>query len=421
MTTLPGLAARSLWNRRWTVGLTALALALSVALLIGVEQVRKATRSSFTQTLSGTDLIVGARTAPVQLLLYSVFHIGYASNEVSWASYREVAASRLVAWTVPIALGDSHRGHRVVGTNRDLFAHYRYGDDRRLTFVEGRAFDAVYEAVIGAEVASALGYRTGREIVLSHGIDDTGFLQHGDKPFTVTGVLEPSGTPLDRSVMIPLEGIEAIHIDWQRGRPPTPGERVSAGQALEHDLTPRTITAFLVGLESRAATFRMQRAINNYRAEALTAILPGVALSQLWTVLGTVEDALLAISAMVVVAGILGMVATLLTGLNERRREMAILRAVGARPWQVFGLFLLEAGGIGLAGALAGFLGIEAALWLGADWIGAHAGIQLAPVLPGVREAAILALVVVASILAGLIPAWQACRRSLADGLTVRL
>jgi len=421
MTTLTGLAARSVWNRRLTVGLTALALALSVALLIGVEQVRKSARASFTQTLAGTDLIVGARTSPLQLLLYSVFHIGYPTNELSWASYREIADSRLVAWTVPLALGDSHRGFRVVGTSADLFRHYRYADDRRLALAEGRAFDSVYEAVIGAEVAAALGYDAGREIVVSHGLDDTGFIEHGDKPFTVTGVLEPTGTPLDRSVMIPLEGIEAIHIDWQRGRPPTPGERVSAEEALAQDLTPGTITAFLVGLESRAATFRMQRAINEYPEEALTAILPGVALSQLWAVLGTVENALLAISAFVVVAGILGMVATLLTGLNERRREMAILRAVGARPWHVFGLFLLEAGLIGLAGAVAGFVGIEAALWLGADWLGRHTGVYLTLALPGAREAAILALVVIVAVVAGLLPAWQACRRSLADGLTVRI
>lgn len=421
MTTLLGLALRSLWNRRLTAGLTALALALSVALLVGVEQVRKAARASFTQTLSGTDLIVGARTSPMQLLLYSVFHIGYASNEVSVQTWREVADSRLVAWTVPIALGDSHRGFRVMGTNGDLFAHYRYARTRQLEFAAGGVFDGVYEAVLGADVAARLGYGPGSEIVVSHGIDDTGFMEHDDKPFAVVGVLEPSGTPLDRTVMIPLEGIEAIHVGWQQGRPPTPGERIDAEAALERDLTPKTITAFLVGLESRAATFRLQRAINDYPDEALTAILPGVALAELWTVIGTIEDVLLAIATFVVVAGILGMVATLLTGLEERRREMAILRAVGARPWHVFVLFLLEAGLIGVTGAVAGFAGIEAVLWLGADAIGRHAGIHLALVAPGAREAAILAAVVAASLAAGLLPAWQACRRSLADGLSVRL
>lgn len=421
MTTLLGLALRSLWNRRLTVGLTALALALSVALLVGVEQVRKAARASFTQTLSGTDLIVGARTSPMQLLLYSVFHIGYASNEVSVQTWREVADSRLVAWTVPIALGDSHRGFRVMGTNGDLFARYRYARTRQLEFAAGSAFGGVYEAVIGADVAERLGYGPGSEIVVSHGIDDTGFMEHGDKPFTVVGVLEPSGTPLDRTVMIPLEGIEAIHVDWQQGRPPTPGERIDAEAALERDLTPKTITAFLVGLESRAATFRLQRAINDYPEEALTAILPGVALAELWTVIGTVEDMLLAIATFVVVAGILGMVATLLTGLDERRREMAILRAVGARPGHLFGLFLLEAGLIGLVGAGAGFVGIETALWFGADLLAQHAGIHLSLVAPGPREAAILGAVILATLLAGLVPAWQACRRSLSDGLTVRL
>ncbi|MDX1609277.1 MAG: ABC transporter permease [Halofilum sp. (in: g-proteobacteria)] len=420
MTPLPGLAARSLWNRRVSVGLTALALAISVALLIGVEQVRKAARASFTQTISGTDLIVGARTSPVQLLLYSVFHIGYASNAVSWDSYEAVAGSGLVAWTVPIALGDSHRGFRVMGTTRDLFEHYRYARTRELRFAAGVPFDGVYEAVLGAEVAAALGYRTGSEIVISHGLDDTGFLEHGDKPFRVVGVLERTGTPLDRSVLIPLQGIEAIHVDWQQGRPPTPGERVAADEALARDLTPDSITAFLVGLKSRAATFRLQRAINDYPDEALTAILPGVALAELWTVLGVVEDVLFVVAGFVVVAGILGMVATLLTSLNERRREMAILRAVGARPAHVFGLFLMEAGLIGIVGAAAGFVVIEAVLWLGADAIGRHAGIHLLAPAPGWREAAIAALVVGASLLAGLLPAWQAYRRSLADGLLVR-
>ena len=421
MKALLGIALRSLLNRRLTVGLTIAGLTVSVALLLGVEQARKSAREGFTQTISGTDLIVGARSGPVQLLLYSVFHIGNATNQVSWESYREIADSGPVAWTIPIALGDAHRGYRVMGTTEDLFRHYRYARTRQLEFARGEAFDGVFDAVLGAEVAERLGYEVGREIVVSHGVAARSFLDHDDKPFTVTGILQRTGTPLDRTVLVTLEGIEAIHVDWQSGRPPTPGERISANDALAMELQPQAITAFLVGLQSRIATFRLQRAINDYPDEPLTAILPGVALSELWSVIGTVERVLLAISACVVLAGLIGMVTTLLTSLSERRREMAILRAVGARPWHIFVLFMLEATTIGVAAAVLGSVLVFGGFWLGAGVIGQQTGIHLQLVAPGASEAVILGLVIAASALAGAIPAWRAWRTSLADGLAIRL
>ncbi|MEX2575293.1 MAG: ABC transporter permease [Halofilum sp. (in: g-proteobacteria)] len=421
MRPLLGLALKSLWNRRLTVGLAVLALTVSVSLLLGVEQVRKAARASFTQTISGTDLIVGARSGPVQLLLYSVFHIGHATNQVSWESYREIASSGLVAWTVPIALGDSHRGYRVMGTTKDLFEHYRYARTREIQFAQGEAFSDVFHAVVGAEVAERLDYEVGREIVVSHGVAQTSFLDHDDKPFMVTGVLERTGTPLDRTVLVTLEGIEAIHVDWQQGRPPAPGARVPPESVRQMNLEPASITAFLVGLESRAATFRLQRAINDYSQEPLTAVLPGVALSELWAVIGTVEQALLAISACVVVAGLIGMVAMLLTSLSERRREMAILRAIGARPHHVFLLFVVEAAAIGILAALGGALLVFGGLWLLSEPVSQITGVNFGLTMPGVSEGLIVALVIGSSTCAGVIPAWKAYRTALADGLAVRL
>lgn len=421
MSALLRLSLKSLWNRRLTVGLTVLALAVSVTLLLGVEKLRSEARTSFTQTVSGTDLIIGARSSPVQLLLYSVFHIGSPTNNVSWESYREIAGNQLVEWTVPIALGDSHRGYRVLGTSRAFFEHFRYGGGRSPGFVTGEPFSGVYGTVLGAEVAQTLGYELGEKITLSHGLAATSFLEHGDKPFTVAGILVPTGTPIDRTVLVSLEGVEAIHSDWRGGAPPPPAARVSAQQTLGMDLTPDSITALLVGLKTRVATFRLQRAINDYRKEPLTAILPGVALAELWQVVGVVEKVLLAISAFVVLAGLIGMLTMLLTSLNERRREMAILRAVGARPLHVFALFLLEAL---LVGLLASALGLGAAyllLWLGADALQAASGIYLTLSAPGAQEWSILALVIAAVLIAGLIPAWRAYRLSLADGLSVRV
>ncbi|MBF0238417.1 MAG: ABC transporter permease, partial [SAR324 cluster bacterium] len=338
------LALKSLYNRRVTALLTLSAIALSVTLLLGVERIRQGARESFSNTISKTDLIVGARSGPVQLLLYSVFRIGDATNNISWKSYRELASRPEVAWTVPITLGDSHHGFRVMGTNQDYFKYYRYSRERSLELAEGAVFENVFDAVLGAEVAREMGYRPGQKMVLTHGIGEVGFLNHEDKPFQVVGILEKTGTPVDRTIHVSLEGIEAMHLDWQSGAPPVSGEEISVDQVLRMKLEPKNITAFLVGVKSKILTFRLQRDINEYVEEPLLAILPGVALQQLWSLVGMAETALRTISAFVVLIGLFGMLTNILTSLNERRREMAILRSVGARPIHIFVLLVSEAG-----------------------------------------------------------------------------
>jgi putative ABC transport system permease protein len=418
MRVLP-LALKSLRNRLGTALLTALTIALSVALVLGVQRIRSEARESFASTVSGTDLIVGARSSPVGLLLYAVFHLGDATNNVSWQSYQDIAASPDVAWSVPISLGDSHRGFRVMGTTADFFAHYHYGARHPLEFSAGKPFDDVYDAVLGAEVARKLGYALGSEIVLTHGTGRIGS-EHKDKPFRVVGILAHTGTPVDATVAVGLAGIEAIHVDWQSGVQ-IPGHTVSADDARRMDLTPKTITAFLLGLKSRIATFGVQRAIDDYDAEPLTAILPGVALQQLWGLVGVAENALLLISALVVLVGLAGMVTALMTTLGERRREMAILRALGAHPRLVFGLLVLEAGLLTTAGICGGLLLMYTALAFAQGFVTDAFGLALPLSPPSMLEAALLAAVLVAGLLAGAIPALLAYRRALSDGLSLRI
>ena len=153
------LALASLANRRFTAFLTAFAIALSVCLLLAVERVRTEARASFASTISGTDLIVGARSGSVNLLLYSVFRIGNATNNIRWDSFQHYAQDPRVKWAIPISLGDSHRGYRVMGTTTDYFSHYQYGRRQHLELSQGRAFaDDPFEVVLGAEVAEALHY-----------------------------------------------------------------------------------------------------------------------------------------------------------------------------------------------------------------------------------------------------------------------
>ncbi len=419
MSLLLSLTLKSLWNRRLTALMVIASIAVSVMLLLGVEKVRTGAKESFSSTISGTDLIVGARSGSVQLLLYSVFRMGNATNNVSWKSYQDIASNRHVAWSVPISLGDSHRGYRVMGTTTDYFKHYQYGRKRPLVFARGQQFEQLHDVVLGAEVAKALNYQMGDKLVIAHGIGSTSFAKHEDQPFTVVGILAPTGTPVDHTLHVSLQAIEAIHIDWQTGTY-IPGSGGTTPLA-ERELEPKQITAFLLGLKSRLATFQLQRSISNYRAEPLQAVLPGVALQELWSMVGIAENALLIISAFVVVSGLFGMLTVLLTGMNERRRELAILRAVGARPWQILVLLVMETALLTLAGLLVGtavlYLGLLALL----PWLEQAYGLQVALSLPAQRELLLLIAVFIAGVVAGLIPGYRAYRYSLADGMTVRI
>lgn len=415
------LALRSLANRRTTALLTISAIAISVALLLGVEKMRTAAREGFANTVSGVDLIVGARSGQLNLLLYSVFRVGDATSNVSWESYQKIAGHPDVAWTIPLSLGDSHRGFRVLGTNGDYFKHYRFAGDRRLAFESGRAFEDLYEAVIGADVARQLGYVVGQEIVIAHGLGNVSFANHEDKPFRIVGILARTGTPVDRTVHVGLEAITAIHLDWQSGVQAPAGSRISAEQARSSALTPTSITAFMVGMDMKVMTFTMQRAINEYRQEPLMAILPGVALTQLWNLVGIADTALMIVAAFVVLAGLLGMLTAILTSLNERRREMAILRSVGARPRHVFTLLVTEAGLLASLGVLCGVALTYALLFAAKPILASNYGIFLQPTGLTGYDVALLGSIIAAALLMGAWPAWRAYRNTLSDGLTIRV
>jgi len=414
------LAGRSLINRRSTAILTVISIAISVSLLLGVEKIRVNARDSFANTISGTDLIVGGRGGSIQLLLYSVFRIGSPTNDISWESYQAIASKSGISWTIPISLGDSHRGYRLLGTNQDYFKHYQYGDHHPLEFASGVSFDDYLDVVLGAEVAEALNYHLGDEIVVTHGLSSSGMNKHKDKPFRVSGILKPTGTPVDRTLHISLGGIEVMHLGWQNGVS-IPNANTSIKRARKSQLQPKSITAFMLGLENKIAAFKLQRSINKYTEEPLQAIFPGVALHELWSLMSIAENALLAISTFVVIAALIGMLAVSLAGLNERRREIAILRSVGASHRQIIGLLVAESSLLTLVGIASGMVLLYAGLLLAQPMIETRYGLHIALSWPSLREFSILSLLIVAGFLVGLIPAYQAYRNSLLDGMSSRI
>ncbi|MEZ2292515.1 ABC transporter permease [Variovorax sp. RCC_210] len=420
MKALFSIAWRSAWNRRFTLALTVFSIALSTFLLLGVERIRTELRENFASSVSGTDLIVGARTGSTQLLLYSVFRIGAATNNISWKSVQALQAHPGVDWVVPLSLGDSHRGFAVLATSTDYFTRFRYGDKQLLKLREGKPFSELFDAVVGAEVADKLGYHVGQKITLAHGSGELNVAEHADKPFTVVGVLARTGTPVDRTVHIGLAAMEAIHLEWVGGAP-MPGVHIPAEQVRKFDLTPKNVTAALVGLKNRAAVFGVQRWISTYTGEPLMAILPGVALDELWSVIGIGENALLLMSALVALVSLAGLVSVVMAGLNERRRELAVLRAVGAGLRHVLALLALEGAMVTVLGVLLGVVMAVLGIALLSPWLQAQFGLTLSLSEPTLNEWLLMASLLVAGWLASLLPGIRAYRLSLADGLSPRI
>jgi putative ABC transport system permease protein len=412
------LALGSLLARALTVAMTVLAIALSVALFLGVEKVRTGAKASFADTISGADLIVGARSGSVQLLLYSVFRIGNATNNLTWESYNDIAARPEIDWIVPISLGDSHRQFRVMGTTTEFFERYKYRSGRALEMADGVVMDDLFDAVIGADVAATLGYAIDDPIVVSHGI--ASFVAHENQPFRVAGILEKTGTPVDRTVIVSLEAIEAIHVDWQGGGAIS-GQVTPPDVIRQMPLEPQAITAALIGTQSRLQVFALQRAINNYAQEPLLAILPGVALQELWQIVGVAETALVAVSGMVVITALIGMMATIFSSLNERRREMAIFRAMGARPRVILSLLVIEAAVMAAVGAVMGLGLLYLGLVVAQPVVDARFGLWLPIEAPSLRELWVLLGVVAAGAIVSMVPALRAYRMSLADGMMVKI
>ena len=418
------LAWRSAWSRRHALAMVALSVSVSVLILLGVQQLRHDARQSFTQALSGVDLIVGPRGSASELMLYSVFQVGRPSRNMAHEAYVALRALPQVRWAVPVQLGDTYRGFPVLGTTPELFEVFQT-QGARLQWAQGRPFadpqadaGAVVEAVLGAQVAARHGLSVGDRLVLTHGRSDGLAPDHADQPFTVVGVLQATGAPIDRNVIISLQGFEALHqgmgapgLPWLggAGTAPTVAERAA--------LVPRELTAVWVGLHARTEVFSARRGIERLPQDSLMAVLPGVALDELWQVVKLAENALLAIGVLVAVSGMLSVAAVLMVGLSARRKELAVLRALGATPLALLGLVWLEALGVCLLGMLGGLVLHGLGLWALQDLLRTELGIAVQWGWPTAEVAWSLVGLVLAAWLAASVPALRAYRLSLVDGL----
>lgn len=414
------LTWKSVQNRKLTSLLCVVSIALSVALLLGVERMKNGARDGFTNTISQTDLIVGAKGGPLQLVLYMVFRIGAPTNNIRYSSYAEIKSSPEVDWTIPISLGDAYRGYRVVGTDENLFKHYRYRGDKQIEILEGKIPADIFGVALGFEVAQKFQHKISDSITLSHGISKKSLMEHSNTPFKVVGILKPTSTPIDRSIFITLEGMEAMHFGWEEG---VLGKesRISPEKLKKENIHIGQITGFLLKTKNRIQTLKLQRKIDLFPEDPLMAVIPGLALHELWRTLSYVENILYLISLSVLAVGLISVIISLYTSLNERRREIAIFRALGSGVGKVVSLLLFESSLIVLTGILIGTMLLYLGLFIVRPYLESNFSLYL-PIQPlSSIEWMYLGGILLGGITAGFIPAIKAYRNSLQDGLTIQV
>ncbi len=413
------LVLASLWSRKSLAALTCLSIAISIFALISVEQIRAQVKDNFERTVSGVDLIVGSRTSGINLLLFSIFKIGQPSNNISWQSYQTLITDKNVAWSVPIVLGDSHRGYSVIGTTTDYFEHFKYAKNVALNFKKGAPFAQGYELVLGADVAAKLGYKLADKIVLSHGSGKVSFSQHDEHAFTVVGILAATGTPTDQSVYAPMYSIELLHQPYsaQPHSEHQTHEHEQQQSSLDKQLTP-DVSAVLIGSKSRIGILSLQRTINQFKAEPLTAIMPLVALRELWQIVAIVETSLQVIAWLVLVTALICMTTMLLASMKERERELSVLRALGARASVIILLVAGEAMFLALIGAILGVLFASLTLFFAQTIFVTEFGLHIAPYISFSLIWPYLALTGVMAAGLSLVPALVAYKKSLLSGLS---
>lgn len=405
MNTLISVAWHSLLSRKKTVLLTFCSLVISIVVLLSVEHIRLQAKDSFNRTISGVDLIVGAPSGQLNLLLYSVFRMGSPTNNIAIESYNMFKEHNLVKWAIPIALGDSHRGFRVMGTDEAYFEHFRYGNKQPLTFNTGEPFEHLFETVIGADVAGTLQYKLGDKIVISHGMGATSFTHHETSPFVIRGILAPTGTPVDKTVHIRLRALEAIHL--------SPNKLTAV--IANHDLAPQpdNITSVMLGLTNKFATFTLQRNINNYPDDRLMAILPGVAMAELWSLMSTVENLLRVIALLVLISSLFGLATMLLASMNERRGEIAVLRVLGAGPMVILILILLEALILVALSVMTAMGVLTLALLSLKDFLAAEFGLFLSHNILSPEIIMMVGMVFIATLVVSILPGYEAYKNAL--------
>lgn len=396
--TLLFLVRRSLRQHALSTAITAVSIALAGGLLMAVWSVKTQTQATFTQMTGGFDAVLGARSSKLQLILNGIFHMEASPANIAWSDYLEIRDNPHVELAVPIATGDNYKGYRIVGTLPEMFTRLEYAPGKRYTVrPPGRMFDVTLrEAVVGSFVAQKLGLRRGHVFHPYHGLDFDEAHEHAED-YLVVGILEPSNTPADRVIWVPLEGVQKM-----------------GGHAIE---AATDVSAVLVKLKSPIAGRTLEQTYNR-QGHRLTFAWPiGATMAGLLSKISWFDKILALVAYLVAIVATGSVLASIYNSMNERRREIAILRALGAHRRTIVGTIVLEAASIAALGMVLGFVFYALIMSVVGDVVRVQTGVVLDtfawnPVLAWAPAGMILT-----SALAGIVPAWKAYRTDVAENL----
>ena len=412
------LLLKSIRSRIIPTSLVTISLMASMVLLLSIERIQQGAEEGFNQSISGVDAIIGPRSSSLELVLYTVFHLGRPTNNITTKTIDDMRLRSDISWLVPIALGDSHRGFRVVATESNYFEHIQYANNQSLTFSKGGVFSELSEAVVGSDVAEKLNYSIGSKIQITHGsIESTGN-KHDDFSFKVVGVLNKTGTPIDQAVFLDLQGYELLHLGWQSGKKVLSLEDIDLSSLPDDALTPKTVTAAFVGLKSKLTLFNFSKSIREYPKEAISAIIPGIALSELWSIVGLVDKGFQLLSWIIIAISLIAMVTLIIASLDNRKQEMTIYRANGASPKFLAAMVIYESLVIGLVAIIGAVILVTIVTYFASNQLNLALGISPSFKWISLGEIKVFSIILLAGVLSSLIPAAMVFRKNLHQTLS---
>ncbi|MFO0874757.1 MAG: FtsX-like permease family protein [Phycisphaerales bacterium] len=436
---------RSLRSRLFVTLTTIATVAIAVALMLTLLTMKDAGRDAFRRGSGTTHLLVSADSSPLVAVLNGVFYANPPRNSIPWSEYRRIAESYPWEWAIPTQLGDSYRGFPALATTRDFLEKFKPDPKTPWAFTEGRAFEKPFEAVLGSEAARETRLRVGSTFFLTHGsggsreaadegADDAagdadpagggahaghhGAHEHGEFPYTVVGILAPTGTPHDRAVMTDLESTWIIHAHERREREDPKASRTTAADLVDGD---RRITGILLRLPTRpgmGVSAAMQQQFDALRRDTTIVVAqPEQQIDRLFAIVGSVDRLFVAMAAIVMLAGAVAIMLALASSMEMRRRQIAVLRVLGCSRSRIFALVLTESALLGLGGAAVGVVLAIVGCAVAATVLRQTLGLVIAPDPRLDWIAMVGAATVLLAAVAGIAPAFMAYRTSVSRSL----
>lgn len=419
------IVLKNIKQRKLSAALTIISTLLGVALVIAILVIKQESEDAFNQTATGYELIVGPKGSPLQVTLNTIYHIGLPVNNMPYRTYDLISKDRRVKLAIPYVMGDNYKNFRIIGTSEKFFTEFEYQKGKRYSFQTGRQFENENEAVIGNDVAEKTGMKIGDTFIGSHGVEAYEYAEeHDEHKFTVTGILNKTFTPNDKVIFIPMESVWEMHYHGEEESTiDTIHSGHEHGEVHKHEFPEerKTITSILVSLKSPVYFDLLRRQINDDKFEGINAqaIIPVLEIMQLFEIIGNINSVLLIVAYMVIIVAVISILVSIYNTINERKRDIAIMRALGASRGKIFGMIILEGLFISFIGAILGVFAGHLAVYVFSPLISAKTGILITGLTFNIFELYLVLGTIILSVLVSILPAVKAYRTDVAKNLSL--